>query len=62
MSDFKSSLKKALGFGLLMEVAFIGGGYYFYQKYKNDEGKYCRGKRTIEHMIKFELLLLYRIP
>lgn len=62
MADFKTTLKRALGLGMLMEVAFIGGGYYFYQKYKKDEGKYCRGNRTIEHLMKFELLFPYRIP
>lgn len=40
MSDFKQTFKKALGMGLVLEVAFIGSGYYLYQKYKKDEGKY----------------------
>lgn len=53
MPEFKSLLKKAFGFGLAAEVAFIGTGYYLYRKYNSDEGKYC-GCKTIDSMMKTE--------
>lgn len=51
MSNFKSSLKKAFGVGLILEVATIGGGYYCYQKYKKDEGKYGRDDGKMEQLM-----------
>lgn len=62
MSDFKSALKRAFSVGLIFEVAAIGGGYYCYQKYKKDEGKFCRDDGKMEQLMKFEwLFFLYRI-
>lgn len=38
MSEIKTIIKRAVGFGLAAEVAFIGAGYYFYRRYNSDEG------------------------
>lgn len=63
-AEIISALKKAFGIGILLEVGCISAGYYFYLRYKADEGNYyfCWGEKSIEHSMEFDLLLFfYRI-
>lgn len=36
----KAAFKKAVVYGIALELAGIGGTYYLYRKYTTDEGKH----------------------
>lgn len=37
--NWKRAIRNGLGYGLALEIAAIGTGYYLYREYKTNEGK-----------------------